>query len=59
MTLKVGRCAGFAFLVVAPLHALAAEPPAAAPTAPAAYTPAPAVPDWIVTVGGELRVIPA
>ena len=62
MALNVGRGAGFAFLVVAPLQALAAdlpEPPAPAPTAPAAYAPAPAVPDWIVTIGGELRVIPA
>lgn len=31
--------------------------PTAPPTAPAAYTPA--VPDWIVTIGAEGRIIPA
>ena len=62
VTLKIGWGVGIAFLVVAPLRAQAAdlpEAPVPAPTAPAAYAPAPVVPDWIVTVGGELRVIPA
>ena len=63
MALRVGRGVGwFAFLVVAASRALAADlPEAAVPAAivPAAYAPAPVVPDWIVTIGGELRVIPA
>jgi MipA family protein len=62
VTLKIGWGVGIAFLVVAPLRAQAAdlpEAPVPAPTAPAAYAPAPVVPDWIVTIGGELRVIPA
>src|SRR5579863_4795924 len=48
------------FVVVAPRIAVAADlPPQAAPppTAPATYTPA--VPDWIVTIGAEGRIIPA
>jgi MipA family protein len=62
VTFKIGRGVGFAFLVAAPLHAQAAdlpEAPVPAPTVPAAYAPATVVPDWIVTIGGELRVIPA
>ena len=62
VTLKIGWGVGIAFLVVAPLRALAAdlpEAPVPASTAPAAYVPSPVVPDWIVTVGGESRVIPA
>lgn len=45
---------------MAPGLAAAADLPAAAPpppTAPATYTPP--VPDWIVTIGGEFRVVPA
>lgn len=50
------------FAVIAPGIAAAAdlpaEPaPAPAPTAPAAYVPA--VPDWIVTIGAEGRIVPA
>jgi len=49
------------FVVVAPGLAVAADlPPQAAsspPTAPAAFVPA--VPDWIVTIGAEGRVVPA
>ena len=49
------------FAVVAPGIAAAADLPASrrrpAPTAPAAYVPA--VPDWIVTIGAEGRIIPA
>jgi hypothetical protein len=62
MALEMGRGVTFAFLIVVPLRALAADLPEAgvpAPTAPAAYSPVPVVPDWIVTIGGELRVIPA
>ena len=47
-------------VVVAPSLAAAADLPPQAPpppTAPAAY--APAVPDWIVTIGAEGRIIPA
>jgi outer membrane protein len=47
-------------VVVAPGIAAAADLPEQAPlppTAPAAY--APAVPDWIVTIGAEGRIIPA
>jgi MipA family protein len=47
-------------VVVAPSLAAAADLPQEAsppPTAPAAY--APAVPDWIVTIGAEGRIIPA
>jgi MipA family protein len=62
MALKMGRGAAIAFLVVAPLPVWAADLPGApvsAPATPAAYLPAPVVPDWIVTIGAELRVIPA
>ncbi len=48
------------FVVVAPGIAAAADLPQQAPpppTAPAAYVPA--VPDWIVTIGAEGRIIPA
>jgi MipA family protein len=54
---------GFAFAacaLAAPGIAAAADlpqPPAAAPTAPAVY--APPVPDWIVTIGVEPRIVPA
>jgi MipA family protein len=51
---------GFALLVVVvPGAAMAADLPqqVQAPTAPAAY--APAVPDWIVTIGLEGRIVPA
>ncbi len=55
-----GRCLVFAFLgVLAPGVAAAADlpvQPTSAPTAPAAYTPA--LPDWIVTIGLEGRIIP-
>jgi outer membrane protein len=47
-------------VVVAPSLAAAADLPPQAPlppTAPAAYVPA--VPDWIVTIGAEGRIIPA
>jgi outer membrane protein len=47
-------------VVVAPSLAAAADLPQEAspsPTAPAAYVPA--VPDWIVTIGAEGRIIPA
>jgi MipA family protein len=56
------RCcalAGLAFALIAPAAASAADLPAQGPapaSAPAAY--APAAPDWIVTVGGELRIGP-
>lgn len=53
------RLALTAFSLIAPAVALAADLPAqpsASPVAPANY--APAAPDWIVTVGGELRVGP-
>ncbi|MGB7036375.1 MAG: MipA/OmpV family protein [Xanthobacteraceae bacterium] len=56
-----GRWLVFAFLgVLAPGLAAAADlpvQPTSVPTAPAAYTPA--LPDWIVTVGLEGRIIPA
>ena len=50
--------AGVAFLLIAPTIAWAADLPAQAPApdSPAAY--APAAPDWIVTIGGELRIGP-
>jgi MipA family protein len=50
--------AGVAFLLIAPTIAWAADlpAPAPAPDSPAAY--APAAPDWIVTIGGELRIGP-
>ncbi len=55
-----GRWLVFAFLgVLAPGMAAAADlpvQPTPVPTAPAAYTPA--VPDWIVTIGLEGRIIP-
>lgn len=55
-----GRWLVFAFLgVLAPGVAAAADlpiQPTSVPTAPAAYTPA--VPDWIVTIGLEGRIIP-
>lgn len=48
-------------LMLAPGFAVAADLPAAqpapAPTAAAAYTPA--APDWTVTIGAEVRMIPA
>jgi MipA family protein len=51
------RCAFAAFLILAPGFAAAADLPAPAlPAAPAAY--APPVPDWIVTVGIEGRIVP-
>ena len=60
---RAGRGAAIAaFLTVAPALARAADlpaPPPPAPTAPLAYIPTPAVPDWIVTIGGEVRAIPA
>jgi MipA family protein len=37
---------------------LAVPPPATAPQPPATYAPA-AAPDWIVTIGGEVRAVPA
>jgi outer membrane scaffolding protein for murein synthesis (MipA/OmpV family) len=55
------RFALAAWIAAAPVAAVAADMPAAppnpAPMSPAAY--APAVPDWIVTVGGEARLVPA
>jgi MipA family protein len=60
---RAGRGGGLAaMLIAAPALALAADlpvPPAPLPTAPAAYAPTPPVPDWIVTIGGELRIVPA
>jgi outer membrane protein len=58
---RAGCCAlvGLAFAVIAPIAVSAADLPAQSPapaSAPAAY--APAAPDWIITVGGELRIGP-
>jgi outer membrane protein len=55
---RVAACIGIG-VAIAPAIGLAADLPAptsAAAAAPAAY--APPVPDWIVTIGGELRVAP-
>jgi len=60
MVLPGWRLAIALFVVVTPGIAAAADLPAApapAPTAPATYVPA--VPDWIVTIGAEGRIIPA
>ena len=53
------RLALVLLVVIAPGIAAAADLPQQAPptTAPAAYVPA--VPDWIVTIGAEGRIIPA
>jgi MipA family protein len=60
---RTGRGAAVAaFLAAAPALAVAADLPAPSappPTDPAAYIPIPAVPGWIVTIGGEIRVVPA
>jgi outer membrane protein len=56
---SVWRLALTAFSLIAPAIALAADLPAqpsASPVAPANYVPA--APDWIVTIGGELRIGP-
>jgi MipA family protein len=53
------RLALAAFALVAPAIAFAADLPAqpsASPAVPASYVPA--APDWIVTIGGELRIGP-
>ncbi len=60
MPLIAWRFALVLFVVIAPGLAAAADLPQQAPpppTAPTAY--APAVPDWIVTIGAEARIIPA
>ncbi len=59
MPLIAWRFALALLVVVAPSIAVAADLPqqASPPTAPAAYVPA--VPDWIVTIGAEGRIIPA
>jgi len=60
MALAGGRFAVGLLSLLFPGIALAADldlPPPAPP--PAAPTYAPAVPDWIVTIGGEARAIPA
>ena len=60
MVLPGWRLAIALFVVVTPGIAAAADlpaEPAPAPTAPATYVPA--VPDWIVTIGAEGRIIPA
>ena len=59
MTWSSWRFALALFAVGAPGVAAAADLPQQAPppTAPAAYVPA--VPDWIVTIGAEGRIIPA
>ncbi len=51
------RCAIGCVAVLAPGLACAADLPAAAPSAPATYTPS--APDWIVTIGAEARMSPA
>jgi outer membrane protein len=53
------RFAVAALLAAAPGFAAAADLPAPqpVPTAPAVYTPA--APDWIVTIGAEVRAVPA
>jgi outer membrane protein len=53
------RFALAAFVVAAPGLAVAADLPAAAPAPTLPTTYAPAVPDWIVTVGAEARMVPA
>src|SRR5271169_1472343 len=60
MVLAGWRIAIAVFVVLAPAIAVAADlPPQSAPppAAPAAYTPT--VPDWIVTIGVEGRIVPA
>src|SRR5262245_17097063 len=55
---KACSLAGAAFLLIVPAIAWAADLPARAPApdSPAAYAPATA--EWIVTIGGELRIGP-
>lgn len=61
MTLAHWRAAAAAVLLFAPAGAIAADlppaPPVPPPVPPSAYTPA--VSDWMVTIGAEVRMIPA
>lgn len=61
MALRGWRFAFAALTAAAPVVAAAADIPAAPPNPPpmSPATYAPAVPDWIVTVGGEARLVPA